>query len=55
MSKFEQAEQVVSILFKIILLLLIVFGFVCTLGLLSDSFKLIGGKGLGLYVRCLIG
>jgi sodium-dependent phosphate cotransporter len=51
MSTKEQIEHVFMILFKIFLLLLIVFLFICTLGLLSDAFQLIGGKGLGNTIK----
>ncbi|KAI1730318.1 na+/Pi-cotransporter domain-containing protein [Ditylenchus destructor] len=47
METLEKVEHVAWIILKLIALLMVIFAFICTLGLLSDAFKLIGGKGIG--------
>ncbi|KAI6174162.1 hypothetical protein M3Y98_01159900 [Aphelenchoides besseyi] len=51
MSVAEKTEQILSIVLKLFILLIIIFGFICTLGLLADAFKLIGGRGLGNLIK----
>ncbi|KAI6189368.1 hypothetical protein M3Y97_00000500 [Aphelenchoides bicaudatus] len=47
LTNLEKAKHVGSILFKVFILFLIIFGYICTFSLLSNAFKLIGGKGMG--------
>ena len=51
MTSMERVEHVAFILFKVGLLLFVIFTFICTLALLADAFKLIGGRGIGEAVK----
>jgi sodium-dependent phosphate cotransporter len=51
MNTSERVKHVGVVLLKLACLLLVIFTFICTLGLLADAFKLIGGKGIGEAVR----
>ncbi|KAI6203717.1 hypothetical protein M3Y94_00588600 [Aphelenchoides besseyi] len=47
----QKVQRVVGIVFKILLLFTIIFAFICTLGLLTDAFKLIGVRGIGQTIK----
>ena len=47
MTTIQRAERIACVIFKLVLLLFVIFIFICTLGLLAEAFKLIGGKGIG--------
>lgn len=51
MDNFQRLRHITLILLKLALLLFVIFMFICTLGLLADAFKLIGGRGIGDAVK----
>lgn len=48
LSKKEKILRIVKYIGMTILALLVIFAFICSLSLLADSLKLIGGRGLGI-------
>lgn len=49
-TRNERAVLVLSYVGRIVLLLLLLYLFICSLGLLSDAFRLVGGKQAGCFV-----
>uniref|UniRef100_A0A914E840 Uncharacterized protein n=1 Tax=Acrobeloides nanus TaxID=290746 RepID=A0A914E840_9BILA len=47
----EKAIRVLSIITKLFGICFVIFGFICTLALLADAFKLIGGRGVGRTIQ----
>lgn len=47
LSTAEKVEQILWILLKLIGVFVVIFAFICSLALLTDAFKLIGGQGIG--------
>lgn len=52
MTGSERAVLVLKYIVRIALLLLLLYLFICSLGLLSDAFRLVGGKQAGLCRTC---
>lgn len=51
LSTSEKVEQILWIILKVIGVFVVIFAFICSLALLTDAFKLIGGQGIGRAVR----
>ncbi|KAK3754091.1 hypothetical protein RRG08_024166 [Elysia crispata] len=47
LSPFHKSLRVVSLVARLVLLLGVLYCFICSLGLLEDSFKLLGGRAAG--------
>lgn len=51
LSTSEKVEQILWIILKVIGVFVVIFAFICSLALLTDAFKLIGGQGIGIFSR----
>uniref|UniRef100_A0A914DFJ7 Uncharacterized protein n=1 Tax=Acrobeloides nanus TaxID=290746 RepID=A0A914DFJ7_9BILA len=47
LTQKEKVLRILKYIWMTILALLVIFAFICSLSLLADSLKLIGGRGLG--------
>ncbi|CAD5208696.1 unnamed protein product [Bursaphelenchus xylophilus] len=51
LSATQKALRILLVILKLKILLLIIFCFICTLNLLTDAFKLLGVKGVGMTIK----